>query len=260
LHALILAGGLGTRLRELVPNRPKILASVCERPFVDYQMSALRNAGVDGVTLCVGHLAEQIEEYVADGRRFGLSVTYSTETTPLGTGGAIRRALDSMEADRFLVVNGDTYLDWDFVGLCHRHGVSGASATVALTPRPTPEMGLVLLNDSGRVVEFLEKGMQDDVSAGDGFANAGVYVMERSMVASWPDGPASLERDYLPGLTREGRVFGQVVAARFHDIGTPAGLRLFEDAILAGRVPAPAAVSSSLAPEATCLADDTSVR
>jgi D-glycero-alpha-D-manno-heptose 1-phosphate guanylyltransferase len=233
VHALILAGGLGTRLRELVPDRPKALAPICGRPFIEYQLNSLREAGVDRVTLCVGHLATMIENHVLDGERFGLSVTYSREDTPLGTGGAVRQAASFVDAENFIVTNGDTYLDFDPERFLNRHQTSDAAVTVALTPIPTLEMGAVHVSATGRVTHFLEK--QDGPEAEKGFANAGVYAMDRSAVTLWPEGPASLEHDYLPGLAQEGRVSAEMVADRFYDIGTPAGINRFENEIVRGQ-------------------------
>lgn len=244
MHALILSGGLGTRLQSLVPDCPKILAPLRGRPFIDYQLSALREAGVDSVTLCTGHLADQIEEYLADGARFGLTVSYSREDAPLGTGGAVRQAASLVEVDHFLVANGDTYVDCDIERLFARHKAAGAAITVALVPRPTREMGSVDLGDSGHVLRFLEKEEAMGRPASGTFANAGLYVMDRSVVISWPEGPASLERDYLPRLAQERRVFGEIVAARFYDIGTPAGFQRFEDAVITGQISLPPFVSS----------------
>ena len=130
LDAVLLVGGKGTRLRTVVDDRPKPLAEVTGRPFLEWLLLWLRNQGLLHVILCTGHMAEVIEDYFENGARWSMDIRYSRDPTPLGTGGAVRNALDQVTSDPFLVMNGDSYCPVD-IGLLHEaHMARSASATI----------------------------------------------------------------------------------------------------------------------------------
>lgn len=236
MQAIVLAGGLGSRLRAIVADRPKALASILHRPFLDYQLNFLRQQGIDWVVLCIGYLGQQIIDHVGDGANFGVRVHYAIEREQLGTGGAIRNAVELLEMDDcFLVMNGDTFLDWHQTDLWHRHSASKAAVTLLLTSNPDSSTGSVLLNEHGKITRFNEKvAIEKDQS--NAYASAGVYLINRSVVEKWPTKFLSLEYDCMPELVDTGKAYGEIIDSVFYDIGTPVGLQRFEEAVVDGKV------------------------
>src|SRR5919112_1675155 len=121
MRALVLAGGLGTRLRSLLNDRPKPMAQVAGKPFLEYQIEMLRLHGFQDLVLCVGYLARHVQEYFGDGRGWGVHIDYAVETELLGTAGAIKNAQNFIDKDPFLVLNGDSYLEADLRELADFH-------------------------------------------------------------------------------------------------------------------------------------------
>lgn len=219
MHAVILAGGLGTRLRDAVPGVPKPMAPIAGRPFLEYLLYQLRGQGYRDVLLCVGHGAEAIRRHFADGAALGMRLGYSVEAEPLGTAGALRLAAQSLHSERWLTLNGDSYFGISFAALAATHDRTGAVATIALRRTLQPERyGSVTLDGDGQVTSFIEKAAGQ---AGSGLMNAGVYVVDRAVIEQIPAGrPVSLEREVLPGLVGRG-LFGAEFDAPFVDIGVP---------------------------------------
>jgi len=218
--AVILAGGLGTRLRPVVADRPKVLADVDGVPFVLRLLDQLALAGVKHLVLCTGYRAEQVSATV--GRTHGpLEVEYSLEPAPAGTAGALRRALPLLRSSSVLVLNGDSYCDLDLGHFWVWHHLRPAQASLALTRVEDPRrFGTVELGDYGRVERFAEKSG----SAAPALVNAGVYIVRRSLLARLPAGRTlSLESDVLP-LWLDAGVYGYQRTGRFIDIGTPESL------------------------------------
>ena len=213
----ILAGGLGTRLREVVADRPKVLAEIHGRPFVAYLLDQLAAAGFRDVVLCTGWQAEAVE--AALGRTHGpLSLRYSREPAPLGTAGALRHALPALAGELVLVMNGDSYCDADLGAALEAHQARAAEATLVLVEVPdTSRYGRVELDAAGAICRFVEK----QAAGGPGWINAGIYFLARTRLARIPPGVAlSLEREVFPGWVGEGLV-GLRTHAAFLDIGTP---------------------------------------
>jgi NDP-sugar pyrophosphorylase family protein len=218
LGVAILAGGLGTRLRQAVADRPKVLAPVAGRPFLCYLLDQLIRWAIDEVVLLVGHRAGQVRAALGESYQ-GIRLVYSVESTPLGTAGAVRLALPHFRAGHLLLLNGDSFCDFDLPSLCQMHDERAAGATLALCEVPdTARFGRVRQDSGGRVVCFEEKGD----SSGAGWINAGVYLLRRDLIgAIAPGRPLSLERDLFPGWVQSGQVWGQRTSGRFLDIGTP---------------------------------------
>jgi NDP-sugar pyrophosphorylase family protein len=226
IPVLILAGGLGTRLRPVLSDRPKGLAPVAGRPFLQIQIELLRASGARRFVLCVGHRAEQVRAAFGDGSDLGVRIEYSIEGEQLlGTAGALKLA-ERFFQPRALVLNGDTYLAADYERLVREHSAeharSGALATLALARAPdAARFGTVLLDPTGRyLVGFREK---EASAGGERWLNAGAYVLERALLDSIPSGtPTSLERDTFPGVLRTGgRLVAAICSEPFYDIGTP---------------------------------------
>jgi NDP-sugar pyrophosphorylase family protein len=227
LPVVVLCGGLGTRLRPAVADRPKALAAVGDRPFLALQLELLRARGARRFVLCVGHLADQIQETFGDGSALGVRIDYSRDGAKLlGTGGALKRAADHF-APAAVVVNGDTYLDLDLARLVRMHESArarGAVATLTLAHVPdASRFGAVELR-ANRIIGFREK----DVPGG-GWVNAGAYVIERALLDRIPtDEVVSLERDVFPAALRDGLRLAAVAHEEpFADIGTPEDYRAF---------------------------------
>src|ERR1700733_2170786 len=219
IKAIMVVGGLGTRLRSVVPSAPKVLASIGEKSFLELLVSQLRSQGIRKLVMCTGYLADQIESKFGNGRMWDLSIEYSKEEMPLGTGGAVKLAERHLQdVPEFLVLNGDSFLEVDFQSLMGFHrGHDGAIATMAvLRVENASRYGTVQMDASGRVTGFAEK----TGSEASGLVNGGIYIFEHSVLQQIPKGPASLERDVFPRLLDRG-VYGQEQRGMFIDIGTP---------------------------------------
>lgn len=215
--AVILAGGMGTRLREVVADRPKVLAEVNGRPFLASLLDRLVDAGISRVVLCTGYMADMVSEALGNSYR-GMNLTYSREGTPLGTGGALRLALPLIASDPVLAMNGDSFCDADLGLFFRKHNASGARASLVLTQvAEVSRYGAVDVDASDAVVSFQEKGTLH----GEGMINAGIYLLAHSVIASIPEGKmVSLEREIFPMMIGHG-LYGFFQSTRFIDIGIP---------------------------------------
>jgi D-glycero-alpha-D-manno-heptose 1-phosphate guanylyltransferase len=217
LSVAVLAGGLGTRLRSVISDRPKALAKIRGRPFLAYLLDHLSTTGFSSVVLCTGHLGEQIEK--AFGESYGnLRISYSREARPLGTGGALRLALPYLISDPVLVMNGDSFCAADLSDFWNWHRARGSKATMLLTQVPdTQRYGSVKIDPDGAVIQFAEKA-KGGVS---GSINAGVYLLSRQVIHSIPEATnVSLEYCVFPSLMMHG-LYGYPGQGCFLDIGTP---------------------------------------
>jgi histidinol-phosphate phosphatase family protein len=215
--AAVLAGGLGTRLRSVVSDRPKGLAQICGRPFLAFLLDQLGSAGVRTAVLCTGYLGEQVKEAFG-GEYHGLRLTYSQEQSPLGTGGALRLAAPMLASDPVLVLNGDSYAEAALSELLDWHHEHRAEATLLLAhAADTRRYGRVNVDSNGTILEFVEKGRL----GGPGWVNAGVYLLgHRFLETIQTTGPVSLEREVFPAWIGRG-LFGCMGNGQFLDIGTP---------------------------------------
>ena len=215
--AVILAGGRGMRLRSVVSDRPKVLATVSGKPFLTYLLDQVAAAGIMEVVLCIGYRGKQIQ--AAFGELYhGMSLSYSQETNLLGTGGALRLALPLIASRAFVAMNGDLFCDVDLAHLWSWHYSRQSNATVVLSPKSdTARYGCVSLSADGTISSFEEKGS----TAGAGWVNAGIYVINKGIIQSIPAGyVVSLEHDVFPEMVGK-RFYGYQSWGRFLDIGTP---------------------------------------
>jgi D-glycero-alpha-D-manno-heptose 1-phosphate guanylyltransferase len=227
-QALILAGGLGNRLRAAYANGPKSLAPVAGRPFLDYLMRWLQVSGFSNVVLCVGYKTEQIRERYQDGQHWGLRISYSVEKEPLGTAGAIKNAEALLQGDAFLVLNGDSFTDVSLGDLVQFHRRRRGLATVTLAPAPEESRyGSVRVNARGEILGFAEKGSAGtrDGKRGRTWINGGVYAFQKDLLRVIPRGrPVSLETEIFPHLI-DHQFYGFPTDGYFIDIGVPADYR-----------------------------------
>ncbi len=213
--ALVLAGGLGTRLRPALPATPKVLAPVAGRPFLHLLLGWLRDAGLQQVLLCTGHLSEQVEASIQGGFD-GLELRCVAEARPLGTGGALRHAIAGLDDHRFLALNGDSFCACDLDALAGAHAPGTPASMVVTRVEDAGRYGAVTLGPHDEVLGFSEKG-----AGGPGWINAGIYLLERATLERLPPhAPASLERELLPGLAGHG-LRALRAPGPFVDIGTP---------------------------------------
>ncbi|HNP61303.1 MAG TPA: nucleotidyltransferase family protein [Nitrospirales bacterium] len=216
--AIVLAGGRGERLQSVVPDLPKPMAPVGGRPFLEYILDKIVDAGVTDVIISVGYKAEVIQEHFGRAYR-SLQIRYSRESYPLGTGGAMALALKGEDSSPALVFNGDTLVDIDYSALMVWY--EQTIAQVAIVLRQVPDVSrfgsVILLGE--RVVEFQEKGQQ-----GPGLVNAGVYVVRPEIFSQYEFGSGehfSFETDILQAYCRELQPRAFLTKGYFIDIGTP---------------------------------------
>jgi mannose-1-phosphate guanylyltransferase len=221
LKAVILVGGLGTRLRPLTYSTPKSLVPVLNRPFLEYVLRRLQEHGVSEVILAISHLAPPIEACFGNGDRLGLKISYVLEKSALGTAGAIKNAA-ALISDTFFVLNGDIFSDLDFSAMLDFHRRHKAAATIALTPVDNPvHYGLIEREEDGRVTRFLEKPKLEEVTTN--MINAGTYILEPGVLDMIPEGvECSVERQTFPAMLAAGeRVFAFPSDGYWIDIGHP---------------------------------------
>jgi len=197
VEALVLAGGLGERLRPLTLDTPKILISVGGAPILVHQIDWLKKHGVERVVISCGHLSSEIEEYVRS-RNLGVDAQLSVESRKLGTGGALNLALGKLRDDAFYVLNGDIITDVDLRGLAKQHHKMGKAATITVVPFTSP-YGVVNTSD-GLLEEFREKPKLPY------WINAGIYAIDRRIQPRLPE-RGSLETDVLSGMKNEAAVY-----------------------------------------------------
>jgi|BioPla2DNA2_1021312.scaffolds.fasta_scaffold92289_2 D-glycero-alpha-D-manno-heptose 1-phosphate guanylyltransferase len=216
VEVIILAGGLGTRLRSAIGEVPKPMAPVDGKPFLHYQLLWLESYGVDKVVLSIGYKAEMITDHF--GQKFnGISIEYAIEKEPLGTGGAILYAMRKTGGDRVLIVNGDTWFPVDIGRLVEEHESAAARLTIALKKMTNfSRYGTVEL-EGNRIVGFREK---QEMSVG--LINGGIYLMNRSFVENSVNAKKfSFEKDILEKRVETGAIAGVVFDVPFIDIGVP---------------------------------------
>jgi NDP-sugar pyrophosphorylase family protein len=239
MKAVILAGGEGTRLRPLTLSTPKPVVPVVDRPFLRHQLELVARAGVREVVFSVAYRPERVEAVFGDGSSLGMRIRYAVEDTPLGTGGAVRNALELLD-ERTIVMNGDVLTDVDLAALVGRHDAERAAATILLTPVANPAAyGLVETDARSRVLRFLEKPKPHEITTDT--INAGIYVLETRVLELIPPGVNhSIERGFFPALLARGDlVLGPVHRGYWIDIGTPDKYLQVHRDILRGRFPVP---------------------
>ncbi len=236
MQAVILVGGMGTRLRPLTYQTPKQMLPLVGIPLIEVALGNLARYGVTDAVLSLGYLPDRFTEAYPDGVISGIRVSYAVESEPLDTAGAIRFAARTAGVDdTFVVVNGDVLTDLDVGALIAFHRTRGASATIALHPVEDPSrFGVVSTDPTGRVRAFVEKPPRDQ--APTNLINAGTYVFEPSVLDSIaPDRRVSVERETFPALVRTGELYAMADGAYWLDTGTPATYLQANMDILAGR-------------------------
>jgi len=240
MKAILLAGGKGTRLRPLTVHTPKPIVPILDRPFLYYQIDLLKQIPeIDEVILSLNYQPRRIEEIFGEGEGLGIRVRYVVEPMPLGTGGAVRYAGDSL-TESVVVFNGDVLTQVDLAAVLRLHRERKAKATIVLTPVDNPRAyGLVETDADANIQRFLEKPGEDEITCNT--INAGIYVLEPDTFNRIPKDTAwSIERSFFPSLIERGETFvAYVYDGYWIDIGTPAKYMQVHHDIMDGRYSAP---------------------
>jgi mannose-1-phosphate guanylyltransferase len=245
--AILLVGGMGTRLHPITRNIPKPMLEVAGVPFTEHQIIKAREAGLTEIVLATSFKAELFEPYFGDGAKFGIKMRYAVETQPLGTAGAIRNAADKLTGSGPVAIfNGDVLSGHDLVRQFETHQANSADVTLHLTKvADARAFGAVELTSDGRVSAFNEKMANPKTNT----INAGCYIFNRAIIEEIPHGQVvSVEREIFPKLlARSARVFSFMDESYWLDIGTPQALLKASTDLISG------AAYSAATPE--CSAD-----
>lgn len=215
MEAIILAGGLGTRLRKMVPDLPKPMAPVNGKPFLEILLNALSNKGFSKVVISTGYKADKIVSHF--GNKFkGINLEYTKEESPLGTGGGIRLAIEKCNKDHVYIFNGDTFLDINIDDIEALWNETKTSIIIGAVVDDASRYGSLII-ENNRVTGFSEKGL-----GGKGVINAGCYVMDRKLILSHQiNTKFSLEEDLLKPLINKYGMNVCISNGKFIDIGVP---------------------------------------
>jgi len=217
-EAIILAGGLGTRLKSVVDDVPKSMALVLDRPFLEYQLKYLEDWGIKHVVLSVGYMREVIMKHF--GNRFrNINISYAIEDKPLGTGGGVKKAFDLIKGNYTFILNGDTYFDVDLRKMVDFRRIRNTNVCISLkSMKDISRYGAVTIGSNGRIIGFIEK----NESAGEGYINGGIYLIGKNYFHgfNFPD-KFSLEKDFFQQHYHTERFCGLKCSSFFLDIGIP---------------------------------------
>jgi mannose-1-phosphate guanylyltransferase/phosphomannomutase len=236
MKAVIMAGGKGTRLRPLTANTPKPMVPLLNRPCMEYTIDLLKRHGITHIAVTLQYLPEVIRNYFGDGSRFGVSITYFEETTPLGTAGSVKNCAEFLD-EPFLVISGDTLTDMDLSAAIQFHRENKALATIILTQVETPlEYGVVMTDERGRIVRFLEKPSWAEVFSDT--VNTGMYVFEPEVLSYIDeDRETDFSKEVFPAFLAEGKpIYGYKADGYWSDIGSLEVYRQAQYDMLDGRV------------------------
>jgi mannose-1-phosphate guanylyltransferase len=236
MKAVILVGGLGTRLRPLTCNTPKPMIPLVNQPFIEHTIETLRDQGIDEVILAVQYLADRFREALGDGSRLGVKVHIVEEPEPRGTAGAVKNVQHMLD-DTTFIFNGDVMTDLDLKAMLAFHREHASKLTIALTPVDDPTaFGLVETDAGGRIQRFLEKPRPEDVTTD--MINAGTYIIEPDLFRYVPPNQHYMfERGLFPVVLQTGDpMFGYPSRAYWTDVGKPSTYLEVHHDILIGKV------------------------
>jgi len=224
MKAVILAGGIGTRLRPLTDKRPKPLVPVGGRMCIEFVLSSLAKADFKKIIVTTGYMSDRLIKTVGDGERYDSSILYSFEATPAGTAGAVKKVADFLDTT-FVVASGDVLADVDISSIYKFHKKKKALATIALTQVEDPtEFGIVGLDKNGKIEKFREKPKREEVFSN--LINAGIYVLEPEVLDYIPEHKRfDFSKDVFPALLKDKKaLYGMEIPGLWKDIGRPQDL------------------------------------
>lgn len=217
IDVVILCGGLGTRLRPVLGNEiPKVLAPLGKTTLLDVTIEKLRDAGFSRIILSVGYLKEQIKRHLL----LEKNIIFSEEDEPLGTGGALKKALQRIKSGTFLAMNGDTLFNLQFLEFLDFHVKNKNLMSIAVAKKNREDVGNIGVSADWRIAYFKEKN--DDTKIPQDFMNIGAYFLEKEVARFFPEKDKfSLEQDFFPEIVKTGKCMAYRVSAPVLDIGTP---------------------------------------
>jgi len=234
MQAVILAGGLGKRLKPLTEGIPKVMVSVNGKPFLLHLLQLLKSQGISDIVLCIGYLSQQVRDFFGNGEILGVNIRYSEEREKLlGTGGALKQA-QSLLANYFLVINGDTYLPIDYADAekAFLRRAKKALMVVYNNQEDTGTKNNVALDDNLRVIRYDKESLAPSLK----YVEAGALVLRQEVLSLIKEGDSiSLEEGLYATLIQQGELAAYVTKQRFYDIGLPEQRVIFEG-FLKGRV------------------------
>jgi NDP-sugar pyrophosphorylase family protein len=223
MQVAILAGGLATRLGNLTAHQPKSMLEISGKPFLEHQLDFLKKGGVTNIVLCVGHLGDQIVRHFGDGRNYGLTISYSTEDSPLGTAGALKRAQHLLD-DRFFAMYGDSYLLLDF------HQVMAFFNSCNKLALMTVHKNYDRYDKSNAVVEgnLVKAYSKTEKTKDMVYIDYGLNILSRECLALIPENQPYFLEDLFVRLIKEKELLAYEIKERFYEIGSLEGLKEFE--------------------------------
>ena len=223
--AIILAGGVGTRLQPITFEIPKPLVLVHDRTLLEHQFDLFKKHGIKNIIISIGYKGDKIKHAIGDGRRFGVNVAYVEETKPLGTAGPLKLSKPFITGT-FVTENSDELKDIDLHDMYLFHKENKAAVTIALTTVDDPSAYGVAKMQGNKILEFVEKPKRDE--APSNLINSGLYMMEPEVLDYIGEGYSMLEKDVFPKLAQDGKLFGYPFSGQWFNTGT---LELYEKAI-----------------------------
>ena len=256
-----MAGGEGSRLRPITSNRPKPMVPICNQPIMEHIVTLLKRHGIVDIVTTLYYLGDEISGYFGDGSDFGVNMSYSVETSPLGTAGSVKKAESELRDGTFVIVSGDALTDCDLTKAIEFHKANGSLATLILYRVPSPlDFGVVITDEGGQIVRFLEKPSWSEVFSDT--VNTGMYILEPEIFEYMdPDRPYDWSGDIFPRLLEEGKpMYGYVMGEYWTDVGSLTQYREAQEDLLAGKVNLPVQGNESKVRAfigANCSIDDT---
>ncbi len=223
--AVILAGGIGTRLQPITYEVPKPLLTVHDKTLLEHLFDLFKRHGVKNVVISIGYKGDKIKSAIGNGRKFGINASYVEESKALGTAGPLKLAKPFLN-DTFIVSNADELKDLDLMDMYLFHKENKAAATIALASVEDPSAYGVARLQGNRILEFIEKPKREN--APSNLINSGLYIFEPEVLDYIPDGFSMLEKDVFPRLAKEGKLYGYPFSGQWYNTGT---LELYEKAI-----------------------------
>jgi len=220
MRALIICGGKGTRVQKINKEIPKALFPIAGKPLLHHQIEWLKKYGIDEIVFCIGHLGEQIKNFVGDGSSFGIKAFFSEEKQLLGTGGAIKNA-EKFINGTFLVVFGDLMIEMNLSKLIEFHKSHNGIATIVVHKTDHPwDSDLIKLDNNGKIIEIIKRPGKMDKYPSE-ISKTSIYILEKDVLDRIPNSKVDFEKEVLPGIVNDGKAYGYFTNEFIKDIGTP---------------------------------------
>lgn len=225
LTAVVLAGGLGTRLKAVIDNKQKVIAEVSNKPFLEYILKQLVAYNIKDIVICTGYKADAVKEYFGE-KYENANITYSKEKEPLGTGGAIKNAIPHIKSEIFIAMNGDSFCEANLSKFYEFYSKKNAKIGMLLTEvDDCKRYGSVTLDENHLIKNFREK----DETSGSGWINAGIYILNKGMFSNLNSNKKiSIEKEIFPEFVMKSFFGFKNPKGVFIDIGTPESYKLAE--------------------------------